>query len=77
MGSFATATSVYGLRDAVGNTWEWTASTYDVRRWSRIFRGGGWVHPVRELACCTRSALNPRARFNALGLRCVRDLPGV
>ncbi len=74
VGAFPTAVSVYGMRDASGNVWEWTNSQYDSRRSSRVLRGGSWYIPMAYLRCAFRFAGVPRFRDSNVGFRCARSL---
>jgi eukaryotic-like serine/threonine-protein kinase len=74
VGSFPTATSVYGMVDAAGNTWDWTDSWFDARSVARVLRGGSWVNPPGDLRCCTRYSLDPAVRLTAVGFRPARSV---
>jgi serine/threonine-protein kinase len=75
VGTFATATSVYGMADAAGNSCDWTSGWLDGRRASRVVRGGAWSHPVQMLRCAWRGGDSPSARNAGSGVRCAKDLP--
>jgi serine/threonine-protein kinase len=74
VGAFPTSESVYGMGDASGGLWDWTASWFDERRTSRVLRGGSWFNPPSNLRCAARNAFLPRDRAAHAGLRCVRGL---
>jgi serine/threonine-protein kinase len=74
VGTFPTAESVYGMGDASGSVWNWTASWFDERRASRVLRGGSWESPPILLRCAYRFAFLPRTRVPFVGFRCARGL---
>ncbi|MHC4469456.1 MAG: SUMF1/EgtB/PvdO family nonheme iron enzyme [Planctomycetota bacterium] len=74
VGTFPTASSVYGMGDAAGNVWDWTDSWHDERRSLRVLRGGSWDFGSTLLRCGLRDGLAPRRRSSAVGFRCARGL---
>ncbi|MHC4847145.1 MAG: bifunctional serine/threonine-protein kinase/formylglycine-generating enzyme family protein [Planctomycetota bacterium] len=74
VGVFPTARSVYGMGDASGGVWDWTASWEDERRSSRVLRGGSWIHLPAALRCAVRHSNFPRVRVASVGVRCARSL---
>ena len=74
VGSFPTATSVYGMADAAGGAWEWTATLFDPRRKEQVLRGGAWSSVLGNLRCAFRFSLAPTMRTPTTGFRCARDL---
>jgi len=72
VGSFPTATSVYGMVDASGNVSDWTNSWADSRAVARVLRGGSWFSSVSGLRCASRSGSEPDFRMG--GLRPARSL---
>ncbi len=72
VGSFPAATSVFGLLDAAGGTFDWTDSWFDPRRASRAARGGAWSTPAVNIRCAYRSYNEPSIRRGGVGLRCAR-----
>jgi serine/threonine-protein kinase len=74
VGSFPTATSVYGMVDAAGGVWDWTDSWSDSRAIARVVRGGSWTNGVTFLRCAMRHAREPGFRGTASGFRPARSL---
>jgi len=76
VGAFPTATSVYGMIDAVGSNWEWTDSVFGEHRSLRVLRGGAWDNASGSLRCTTGFGQTPEFRSGNFGFRCARSLPG-
>jgi serine/threonine-protein kinase len=74
VGSFPTATSVYGMVDAAGGTWDWTDSWLDARAAARVIRGGSWVNPVAGACSAYRLGSDPGFRLTNIGFRPARSL---
>jgi formylglycine-generating enzyme required for sulfatase activity len=74
VGTFPSAASVYGMGDAAGNVWDWTASWFDTRRSLRVLRSGSWSGVPLNLRCAFRCGYDPRSRDTLIGLRCARGL---
>jgi serine/threonine-protein kinase len=74
VGCFPSATSVYGMIDASGNSWDWTDSWFDSRAASRVLRGGGWNNAVGFLRCAFRSWHEPGGRNGLNGFRPARSV---
>ena len=64
-----------GMGDASGCIWDWTDSSFDERRSSRVLRGGSWYNPIANLACANRGTSGTRHRDGGIGFRCARSLP--
>lgn len=76
----------FGLRDVLGNVWEWTADYFhpdydgapaDGTPWveggtKRVVRGGCWYYDRDYLEASARLAIEPGARFNSIGFRVAR-----
>jgi serine/threonine-protein kinase len=74
VGAFPAATSVYGMVDACGNSWDWTDSWFDGRQASRVLRGGAWLNFPSYMRCADRNSGSPDNRSPISGFRCARRL---
>jgi serine/threonine-protein kinase len=74
IGTFPTATSIYGMGDAAGNVWEWTDSFYDETRALRVLRGGSWSGGADYLKSYLRFGSEARTRVPNAGFRCARSI---
>jgi formylglycine-generating enzyme required for sulfatase activity len=87
-GSFPGGASPYGLLDAAGNLWEWTAGLYareppqssssfaptgPVVGNERVLRGGSYDTPPSDLRATRRVPLDPGERHATVGFRCAYD----
>lgn len=89
VGSFPDDLSPYGVMDLAGNAWEWTASWYEAYPGQegveleqghkfRVIRGGGAIDyygAVSSRRCADRARSTPYGTYDALGFRCVMDVP--
>jgi serine/threonine-protein kinase len=75
IGSFPTATSIYGMGDAAGNVWMWTDSWLDRHETLRVLRGGSWGAATMALDCSYRLRGAPQARGTHVSFRAARSLP--
>ena len=73
VGAFPTASSVYGMCDAVGNVLHWTDSWGDARRSGRVLRGGSWCRGAADLQLRFRIWGSPDVRLADVGFRCARS----
>lgn len=72
VGSYPAGRSPYGLDDAAGNVWEWTASRFPGKPGKVALRGGGWGNDHYCLRVSYRHA-NPIDRgLDMVGFRCAR-----
>lgn len=73
-GAFAGCTTPEGVRDLVGNVWEWTEGWYDAGQGWQVVRGGSWFHNVNFARADGRYGrfLTPDYRLDLIGFRCCR-----
>ncbi len=63
--------NVYGVRDMVGNVWEWVDGWYGNKRELRAIYGGSWLDDEKRAKCTGASWAESDARRSDVGFRCV------
>lgn len=71
----------FGLKDVVGNVWEWTDSWFAPYPWParegrhKVYRGGSWSRRfVKWMRPTLRNRLDPKGSGSHLGVRCALTL---
>jgi sulfatase modifying factor 1 len=81
--------NAFGLKDMLGNLWEWTEDSYhdsyqkaptDGSAWQgeskkRVIRGGSWNNNPDRVRTAKRGRDDPYSRFSNIGFRLARSLP--
>lgn len=65
-----------GVRDLIGNVWEWTDGWYDEARGWRVVRGGSWFHSANLARSEARYGrhLTQAYHLDLVGFRCCRTV---
>ncbi|MBL7498745.1 SUMF1/EgtB/PvdO family nonheme iron enzyme [Frankia sp. CNm7] len=66
--------SPFGVRGMAGNVWEWTATLFEDIN-SAVICGGSYDNPYRAVQTSSKGLYRRRGASNAVGFRCVQDLP--
>lgn len=65
----------YGLHDMMGNTWEWTSTSFPSAQPMYVLRGGSWIDTVdgsanHKARTTTRMGNTPDSASDNMGFRC-------
>ena len=64
------APNVYGVKDMVGNVWEWVDGWYGNKRELRAIYGGSWLDGEKRAKCTGAVWAEPDAKRSDVGFRC-------
>lgn len=69
----ASGASPYGVRDLVGNVWEWTSSTVEDGEVLHVVKGGCYNDPPGLLRADARLECGPKDKYETIGFRLVKS----
>ena len=74
-GSYPACGNQNGVRDLIGNAWEWTDGWYDRARGWRVVRGGSWFNSANMARSSSRYGrfLTETYALDLVGFRCCRS----
>jgi formylglycine-generating enzyme required for sulfatase activity len=64
----------FSLQDLSGNVFEWTDSWYNVKKNTRVLRGGSWISGDRYARCAYRRRSYPDGWYDLIGFRIIVSL---
>lgn len=66
-------TSPFGVRELVGNTWEWTSTVFSDKNES-VICGGSFDNPYRAVQASSKGTCHRNSASYLVGFRCIEDL---
>ena len=71
-GSYPANVSEFGVREALGNVWEWTDSPDPQDSEQKVICGGSWCDSADFVRADQHLAAYPKDKYDNIGFRCVR-----